>query len=45
MVWRAPLNPKLAASRAAITAILCFVVWYSFLVGHVVNNVRGLFGR
>ena len=39
------LDPKLASARAAITASLCFVVWYSFLVVHVVNNVRGLFGR
>ena len=45
MVWRTPLDAKLASARAAITAILCFIVWYSFLVGHVLNNVRGLFGR
>lgn len=45
LVWRTPLDAKLAAARAAITAVLCFVVWYSFLVGHVLNNVRGLFGR
>lgn len=25
--------------------ILCFIVWYSFLVGHVLNNIRGLFGQ
>jgi hypothetical protein len=45
MVWRTPLDAKLASARAAVTAILCFIVWYSFLVGHVLNNVRGLFGR
>ena len=45
LVWRTPLDPKLASARAATTAILCFIVWYSFLVGHVLNNVRGLFGR
>ena len=45
LVWRAPLDAKLASARAAITAMLCFIVWYSFLVGHVLNNVRGLFGR
>lgn len=45
MVWRTPLDAKLASARAAITAILCLIVWYSFLVGHVLNNVRGLFGR
>jgi len=45
LVWRTPLDSKLSAARAAITAMLCFIVWYSFLVGHVLNNVRGLFGR
>jgi hypothetical protein len=45
LVWRPPLDAKLASARAAITAMLCFIVWYSFLVGHVLNNVRGLFGR
>src|SRR4051794_13646314 len=45
LVWRTPLDPKLAPARVAITAILCFIVWYSFLAGHVLNNVRGLYGR
>jgi len=45
LVWRTPLDAKLASARAAITAILCFIVWYSFVVGHVLNNVRGLYGR
>lgn len=44
-VWRTPLEAKLASARAMITAMLCFIVWYSFLAGHVLNNVRGLFGR
>ena len=45
LVWRRPLDTKLAPARTAITALMCFIVWYSFLVGHVLNNVRGLFGR
>jgi hypothetical protein len=45
LVWRTPLEAKYATARAAITGILCFIVWYSFLVGHVLNNIRGLFGR
>jgi hypothetical protein len=45
LVWRQPLDPKHAAARAAVTAILCFIVWYGFLAGHVLNNVRGLYGR
>lgn len=45
LVWRQPLEARYATARAAITALLCFIVWYSFLVGHILNNVRGLFGR
>jgi hypothetical protein len=45
LVWRTPLESKFTSARAAVTAMLCFIVWYSFLVGHVVNNVRGMFGR
>ena len=45
LAWRTPLDARLASARAAITALLCFIVWYGFLVGHVLNNVRGLFGR
>ena len=44
-VWRQPLDPALATSRVAVTALLCFIVWYAFLIGHIVNNVRGLFGQ
>jgi hypothetical protein len=39
--WRAPLSGEHARTRAALTSILAFVVWWSFLVGHVVNNIRG----
>lgn len=44
-VWREPLDESARTARAAVTAILCFIVWYSFLVGHVLNNIRGLFGQ
>ena len=38
--WRQPL-PDYARTRAVMTAVLAFVVWWSFLVGHVLNNIRG----
>jgi hypothetical protein len=44
-LWREPLDPAGKIARAAVTAILCFIVWYSFIVGHVLNNIRGLFGQ
>jgi hypothetical protein len=44
-VWREPLEERFRGARAATTAILCFIVWYGFIVGHVLNNIRGVFGR
>ena len=37
-----PTNPS--RTRAALTLILAFIVWWSFLIGHVLNNIMG-FGR
>jgi hypothetical protein len=28
--------------RVAITLVLAFIVWWDFLVGHILNNLRGL---
>ena len=39
--WRQPLADKPARTRAALTSLLAFIVWWSFLSGHVLNNVRG----
>jgi len=39
--WRRPLAEGYARARAVITATLAFIVWWNFLVGHVVNNIRG----
>jgi hypothetical protein len=39
--WRRPLVDEPHRTRAALTAVLAFIVWWSFLVGHVVNNIRG----
>ena len=40
-LWRQPLANDHARSRAVITVILALVVWWGFLVGHVLNNIRG----
>jgi len=40
--WRAPLHKEYARTRAMLTTVLAFVVWWGFLVGHLANNVRGL---
>src|SRR5262245_41327697 len=39
--WRRPLADDSVRSRAILTAILAFIVWWSFLIGHVLNNLRG----
>ena len=38
-VWRQPAE---TAARRAFTTFLTGVVWWNFLVGHIVNNIRGL---
>jgi len=39
--WRAPEAIEHVRVRAVLTAILAFIVWWGFLVGHVLNNIRG----
>ena len=39
--WRVPPVEGYARTRRALTTIVAFVTWWSFLVGHVVNNFRG----
>jgi hypothetical protein len=40
--WRQPQDPKHASVRAAMAGILAAVVWFSFMVGHILNNIRGI---
>jgi hypothetical protein len=40
--WRQ--QDELSRTPAALTLILAFIVWWSFLIGHVLNNIMG-FGR
>jgi hypothetical protein len=39
--WRRPLVDEPSRTRAALTAVLAFIVWWGFLVGHVMNNIMG----
>ena len=39
--WRQPLDAAHARTRAILTALLAFIVWWNFLVGHILNNIRG----
>jgi hypothetical protein len=39
--WRLRPGDEHARTRRALTSIVAFVTWWSFLVGHIVNNFRG----
>src|SRR6185503_12931491 len=40
--WRMPLAIEHAVTRRYLTWILAGLVWWNFLVGHVLNNIKGL---
>jgi hypothetical protein len=40
--WREPLSEQHAATRKWLTIFVAFSVWYSFVVGHVANDFRGV---
>lgn len=40
--WQPSLAPGDLRTRKALTTLLAFIVWWAFLAGHVVNNIRGL---
>ena len=40
--WRKRQGPDTAAARRYLTWLLAFFVWWSFIVGHVLNDIRGL---
>ncbi len=42
--WRQQRPDQPSRTPAALTLILAFIVWWSFLIGHVVNNIMG-FGK
>ncbi len=44
LLWNRPPESGVRPARIAVTLILCAIVWYGFLVGHILNNIRGLFG-
>ena len=39
--WRRANAKEGVRTRAAVTTLLAAIVWYGFLVGHVLNNIRG----
>ena len=41
-LWRPDKAETTRRDRIAITTLLAFIVWWGFLVGEVLNNVRGI---
>jgi hypothetical protein len=39
--WRRPSADEPSRTPAALTLILAFIIWWSFLIGHVLNNMMG----
>src|ERR1043166_247866 len=39
-VWREPGDPRCAHARRYLTRFLAFIVWWNFLVGEVLNNIK-----
>jgi hypothetical protein len=40
--WRAEGLDTYRATRTSLTLLLALIVWWNFLVGHILNNIRGL---
>ena len=44
LFWRPPLARRTCGNAASyLTWMLAFIVWWNFLVGEVLNNIKGLF--
>jgi hypothetical protein len=41
LLWRRTPLTDYVQTRKIITAILAVFVWYAFLVGHIINNLKG----
>jgi hypothetical protein len=40
--WQPSSDAGHARTRTMLTTLLAFIVWWGFLTGHIVNNIRGL---
>ena len=40
--WQRSPAAEHAHTRAMLTTLLAFIIWWGFLTGHIVNNIRGL---
>jgi hypothetical protein len=40
--WRLPHKPEQDTTRKALVLILALFVWTAFLIGYVLNNIKGI---
>jgi hypothetical protein len=43
-LWKRMPSDDFGQSRKYLTWLLAFIVWWNFLVGHVLNNIKGFGG-
>jgi hypothetical protein len=41
-LWQSAVREEQQRNRRAITVLLAAIVWYDFIAGHILNNIRGL---
>jgi hypothetical protein len=41
-LWKDPQNKERTSARVIVTVMLAGIVWYAFLVGHILNNIKGV---
>jgi hypothetical protein len=41
-LWRPDAAQSHRRDRVIITSLLTFIVWWGFLIGHILNNIRGI---
>jgi len=41
LLWKNAQNPDYDNARKGVTLVLAVMVWFLFIVGHVLNNTRG----
>jgi hypothetical protein len=41
-LWRLPLTLELVRTRRVVSTLLAVIVWYAWLAGHLLNNLKGV---
>lgn len=42
LLWRTPLHAEHGALRRGVTTLLAGIVWYNLIIGHLLNNIKGV---